>query len=245
MKRLAGALAAALLLAGCGSGEGRTVTVQAAASLTEAFTVLGERFEARHPGVDVRFNFAGSSALAQQVIAGAPADVFASADLRQMQRVVDEQLVDGRPQVFATNELTIAVPRGNPGGVDSLADLADPGLRVVVCAPQVPCGAAAEELARAAGVTLSPDSEASDVKDVLAKVQVGEADAGLVYVTDVRNAGGDVEAIPVPQADAARNEYALAVLAGAPHPELARQFVGLVTSDRGRRMLRDAGFGTP
>lgn len=245
MRRLAVVLAAAVLLAGCGSGEGRTITVQAAASLTEAFTVLGERFEAQHPGTEIRFNFAGSSALAQQIIAGAPADVFASADLRQMQRVVDEDLVAGRSRRFASNGLTIAVPRGNPGGVGSLADLADPRLRLVVCAPQVPCGAATRELERQAGVRLHPDSEESDVKDVLAKVQVGEADAGLVYVTDVRTAGGGVEAIGIPQADAARNEYAVAVLADAPHPELARQFVGLVTSDRGRQVLREAGFGTP
>lgn len=238
-------LAAVGLLAGCGGGQERVLTVTAAASLTEAFTVLGEQFEAQHPGTDVRFNFAGSSALAQQIIAGAPADVFASADRRQLQRVVDEGLTAGDPQAFATNSLTIAVPRGNPGGVASLGDLADPGLRLVVCAPQVPCGTAARELEQVAGVRLRPDSEESDVKAVLAKVQVGEADAGLVYVTDVRTAGGGVEAIAIPQADAARNEYAIAVLADAPHPEPAREFVDLVTSERGRQVLRDAGFGTP
>lgn len=238
-------LAAVGLLAGCGGGQERVLTVTAAASLTEAFTVLGEQFEAQHPGTDVRFNFAGSSALAQQIIAGAPADVFASADRRQLQRVVDEGLTAGDPQAFAANSLTIAVPRGNPGGVASLGDLADPGLRLVVCAPQVPCGTAARELEQVAGVRLRPDSEESDVKAVLAKVQVGEADAGLVYVTDVRTAGGGVEAIAIPQADAARNEYAIAVLADAPHPEPAREFVDLVTSERGRQVLRDAGFGTP
>lgn len=238
-------LTAVGLLAGCGGGQERVLTVTAAASLTEAFTVLGEQFEAQHPGTDVRFNFAGSSALAQQIIAGAPADVFASADRRQLQRVVDEGLTAGDPQAFATNSLTIAVPRGNPGGVASLGDLADPGLRLVVCAPQVPCGTVARELEQVAGVRLRPDSEESDVKAVLAKVQVGEADAGLVYVTDVRTAGGGVEAIAIPQADAARNEYAIAVLADAPHPEPAREFVDLVTSERGRQVLRDAGFGTP
>jgi molybdate transport system substrate-binding protein len=238
-------LAAVGLLAGCGGGQERVLTVTAAASLTEAFTVLGEQFEAQHPGTDVRFNFAGSSALAQQIIAGAPADVFASADRRQLQRVVDEGLTAGDPQAFATNSLTIAVPRGNPGGVASLGDLADPGLRLVVCAPQVPCGTAARELEQVAGVRLRPDSEESDVKAVLAKVQVGEADAGLVYVTDVRTAGGGVEAIAIPQADVARNEYAIAVLADAPNPEPAREFVDLVTSERGRQVLRDAGFGTP
>lgn len=245
MKRVVAVLGAALLVVACGAGGDRTVTVQAAASLTEVFTVLERDFEAQHPGTDLRFNFAGSSALAQQIVAGAPADVFASADQRQMTRVAAEGLTAGQPQRFATNSLTIAVPRGNPAGVDSLDDLANARLDVVVCAPQVPCGAAARELERVAGVALAPDSEESDVKDVLAKVEAGEADAGLVYVTDVRAAAPAVEAIDIAQPGAARTPYPIAVLRDATHPDLARAFVDLVRGDRGRQVLRDAGFGRP
>lgn len=245
MKRVVAVLGAALLVVACGAGGDRTVTVQAAASLTEVFTVLERDFEAQHPGTDLRFNFAGSSALAQQIVAGAPADVFASADQRQMTRVAAEGLTAGQPQRFATNSLTIAVPRGNPAGVDSLDDLANARLDVVVCAPQVPCGAAARELERVAGVALAPDSEESDVKDVLAKVEAGEADAGLVYVTDVRAAAPAVEAIEIAQPGAARTPYPIAVLRDATHPDLARAFVDLVRGDRGRQVLRDAGFGRP
>lgn len=245
MKRLAVLLATVTLLAGCGGDQERVLTVAAAASLTEAFTELEKRFETQHPGTDVRINFAGSSELAQQIIAGAPADVFASADQRQMRRVVDEGLTATDPRVFATNTLTIAVPRGNPGRVGSLRDLADPRLRLVVCAPQVPCGSATGELERAAGVTLRPDSEESDVKAVLSKVRTGEADAGLVYETDVRTAGPAVESIDIPGAGVARNRYPLAILRDASQPAPARDFVTLVQGERGRQALRDAGFGTP
>lgn len=245
MKRLVVVLTAAALLAGCGGGQQRVLTVAAAASLTEAFTELEKRFETQHPGTDVRINFAGSSELAQQIIAGAAADVFASADQRQMRRVADEGLTATDPRVFATNSLTIAVPRGNPGRIGSFDDLANPRLRLVVCAPQVPCGSAAGKLERAAGVALRPDSEESDVKDVLSKVRTGEADAGLVYETDVRTAGPTVDSIDVPKAAAARNRYPLAILRDASEPGSARDFVALVRDERGRQVLRDAGFGTP
>lgn len=249
-------LAAVLALAavaGCGTGAGepgagRTLTVFAAASLTEVFGELERRFEADHAGVDVRLSYQGSSAIAQQLINGAVADVFASADERTMSTVADAGLVRGQPVVFATNRLTIAVPNGNPAGIRSLADLADPArddLAVVVCAPQVPCGAATERVLRASGVPLRPVSEEQDVKAVLTKVLAGEADAGLVYVTDVRAAAGEVTAVDFPESGQAVNSYPIATLADAAEPELAREFVALVRGEFGRERLTEAGFGVP
>jgi molybdate transport system substrate-binding protein len=239
--------AVALLLAGCSSnaaGE-RTLTVLAAASLTNVFTALETTFEAGHPGVDVRISFAGSSALVQQVTNGSPADVFAAADEKNMRKVTDAGHADGTPRVFATNELTIAVPPDNPAGITSFADLAEDGAVVVVCAPQVPCGAATEKVERATGVTLRPVSEEQDVKSVLNKVRTGEADAGLVYVTDVNSAGDEVTGIAFPESGEAINSYPVTVLTGAPQAGLAREFVDLVTGDAGRAELEKAGFTVP
>ncbi|WP_148574415.1 molybdate ABC transporter substrate-binding protein [Nocardioides caldifontis] len=241
--------AVVLGLAGCGAGgrdDGRTtLVVYAAASLTATFEQLGERFEAEHEGVDVELAFAGSSDLVAQLQGGAPADVLASADETTMQKAVDDGLVAGGPRVFATNTMRIAVPPDNPAGVESLEDLAAGDLALVVCAPQVPCGAAAQEVAETAGVTLAPVSEEQSVTDVLAKVSSGEADAGLVYVTDVLAAGDAVRGIDFPESGAAENAYPVAVLEEADEPELAREFVDLLLGDEGRRVLADAGFGTP
>jgi molybdate transport system substrate-binding protein len=255
MKLAATAAAAALLLAGCAGGtadegaapptEQRTLTVFAAASLTEVFTQLEPRFEEVRPGIDVVFNFGASSDLAQQIVNGGPADLFAAANTSTMQTVVDAGLVEGEPTVFATNVLQIVTPPGNPDGVTSFADLARPDLQVVVCAPQVPCGAAVEKIEQDTGVSLSPVSEEPDVKSTLGKVTTGNADAGLVYATDVLAAGDDVQGIDFPEAAQAVNSYPIAVIAEAPAADLARAFQGLVTGAEGRAVLGSAGFGSP
>jgi molybdate transport system substrate-binding protein len=242
------------LLAGCGGGgsaatapsaapEARTLTVLAAASLTETFNGLEKQFEAAHPGVDVKLNYAGSSDLAQQIVNGAPADVFAAASDATMKTVTDAGLAAGTPKIFATNVLEIATAPGNPKGIASFADLAKPDLKVVVCAPQVPCGAAADKIENATGVTLEPVSEEADVKSTLAKITSGDADAGLVYVTDVASAKGQVQGVTFPEASQATTNYPIAVLTNAPQADLARQFEDLVTGDAGRQELKTAGFG--
>ena len=222
-----------------------TLTVLAAASLTDAMAVLEERFEAEHPRLEVVPVLGGSSALAAQVLAGSPADVLVTASPTTMATVVDAGAVDGEPVVVATNALRIAVPRGNPGGVTGLADLADPDRTVALCAPQVPCGAAAEQAFAAAGLVPAPDTLEQDVRAVLTKVVLGEVDAGLVYVTDVLAAGPDVAGIDLPPGAAVTTGYPAAVLAEAPSPAAAAAFVGLLTSDAGQAVLRDAGFGAP
>ncbi len=247
MRRLA-ALLVCVVVAGCGSGSAdspRTLTVLAATSLTESFGALEKRFEAEHAGVEVMVSFQASSALAQQIVNGATADVFASADESTMKKVTDAGLAGGTPEIFATNQLTIVVPPGNPKNVTGLADLARDGLIVVVCAPQVPCGTATQKVAKAAGVTLRPRSEEQDVKAVLTKVQLGEVDAGLVYRTDVIAAGDSVTGLPTPQADRVRNDYLIAVLAEAPNPVAAQAFLAHVRSAEGRQVLGAAGFETP
>jgi molybdate transport system substrate-binding protein len=254
--RIAATAAAAVLLAGCAGGttgagsaapptEQTTLTVFAATSLTEVFTELKPRFEEVHPGVDVVFNFGASSDLAQQIVNGGPADLFAAANTSTMKTVSDAGLVDGEPTVFATNVLQIVTPPGNPAGIASFTDLARPDLKVVVCAPQVPCGSAAEKIEQATGVTLSPVSEEPDVKSTLGKVTTGNADAGLVYATDVHAAGNDVQGIEFPEAAQAVNDYPIAVIAKAPNADLARAFQELVTGAEGRAVLGSAGFGSP
>ncbi|RZQ61814.1 molybdate ABC transporter substrate-binding protein [Amycolatopsis suaedae] len=234
-------LVALLALTACSGQAGHsTLTVFAAASLTESFTALEKRFEAEHTGVDVVFSFAGSSQLAQQINEGARADVFASADEANMNKVTAH--LAGLPAVFATNQLTIAVAPGNPKGIRGLADLARPGLAVVVCAPQVPCGAATR---KAAGTALKPVSEEQDVKAVLTKVTAGEADAGLVYRTDVRSAGEKVTGVDFPEAAQAVNRYPIAALAESAQAEAARQFTEFVLGPAGREELTRVGFGAP
>ncbi|SEO99830.1 molybdate ABC transporter substrate-binding protein [Trujillonella endophytica] len=248
---------AVALLAGCGTdgggrgggsdggGLGGTLTVLAAASLTDVFTDLGARLEGDHPGLEVRFTFAGSSALATQITQGAPADVFASANPDQMAVVTDAGLTDGEPEVFAANVLEIAVPADNPGGVTGLADFAREELTLALCAPEVPCGAAAEEVLDAAGVPAAPDTLEEDVRAALTKVELGEVDAALVYATDVAAAGDDVEGIAVPEAEDAVSDYPVCVLADAPNPAAARAFVELLRSGDGQAALSAAGFRLP
>ena len=238
------------LLAGCGddgnsdsAGDDRaTLTVYAAASLTSTFEAIGEEFEVQHEGVSVEFSFGGSSDLVAQIQEGAPADVLASADSANMDKLTAEDLLAADPANFASNTLEIAVPPGNPAGVASFEDLAEEGLNVVVCAPEVPCGAAAVTVEEATSVDIKPVSEEQSVTDVLAKVTSGEADAGLVYVTDVLAAGDDVEGVPFPESAEAVNTYPIAALEDASDSDLAQAFVDLVVSDIGQRMLQDAGF---
>jgi len=260
MRNSSRSLAAAFavtLLAGCGSDDGGdaggngaggglsgTLTVFAAASLTDVFTDLGDQLEADNPDLDVQFNFAGSSALATQITQGAPADVFASANTSQMAVVTDAGLADGEPEVFTSNVLEIAVPEGNPAGVTGLADFGRDELTLAVCAPEVPCGAAAEDVFAAAGITAVPDTQEEDVRAALTKVELGEVDAALVYATDVAAAGDSVEGIEFPEAEDAVNTYPVCVLTDAPNAEAAQAFVDLVLSDEGQAELADAGFRT-
>lgn len=255
-KLLAAAASAALLLplAACGNDDAvdpradlgpRTLTVLAAASLKPTFTELKKTFEAEHEGVTVELSFAGSSDLVAQIQQGAPADVFASADEANMEKATDDDLVAGDPVDFATNTLVVVTPPDDPGSVTSLADLARPGLDVVVCAPQVPCGAAAQGVEEKAGIDVQPVSEEQSVTDVLNKVVSGEADAGLVYVTDAKSAGKDVRTVEVPDGDNVVNTYPIAALADADQPELAQDWLDLVTGDQGQKVLADAGFGAP
>ncbi|MDQ1060316.1 molybdate transport system substrate-binding protein [Arthrobacter globiformis] len=222
-----------------------TVTVFAAASLKASFTKIASEFEAANPGTKVTLNFAGSSDLVTQITQGAPADVFASADTKNMAKLSDAKLIDGTASNFATNVLEIAVPQANPASISSFADLAKPGVKVVVCAPQVPCGSATETVEKATGTTLKPVSEESSVTDVLGKVTSGEADAGLVYVTDVRNAGGKVKGITFSESDHAVNTCPIATVGSSKNKELAEAFIAMVTGSEGRKVLSDAGFGTP
>jgi molybdate transport system substrate-binding protein len=253
MRRVLAATAAALLaltVAGCGSSEDKgagttTITVYAAASLTEAFTEIGKEFEADHHGVKVAFSFGGSSDLVEQIQQGAPADVFASADETNMGKLVTAGLQGEDAQDFASNTLEIATPPDNPADISSFADLAKKGVKLVVCAAEVPCGSAAQKVAQAAGITLKPVSEEQSVKDVLAKVTSGEADAGLVYVTDVKAAGTAVKGIVFPQSSAAVNVYPITTVKAGKHQSLAADFVAFVLGPKGQAALASYGFAKP
>jgi molybdate transport system substrate-binding protein len=239
------ALALALPLAGCGGGEqtGDTteLTVLAAASLTDVFEQLATPFEEEHD-VDVRFSFGSSTDLAEQAADGAPGDVIATADETSM-GVAEDAGVTGEVETFATNVLTIVVPEGNPGGVESLDDLAE--VTWVRCADEVPCGKVARAVLDAAGVTAEPASLEEDVRATLDKVVSGEADAGLVYATDAVAAADDVDAVEVPGAEGAPTSYYATALEQAEDADLAADWVAWVTSEEGRQILSDAGFGLP
>ncbi|WP_132432439.1 molybdate ABC transporter substrate-binding protein [Pseudonocardia endophytica] len=246
-----------LALAGCGGGsdsggaaqssapaaQGQTLNVFAAASLKDTFGTLEKQFEQANPGTDVKLTFAGSSDLATQINNGAPADVFASADDNNMKKVTDPGLTAAAPVKFATNTLQIAVANGDPKGIKTLQDLANPANKVVLCAPQVPCGSAAQKVEKAAGVDIKPVSEEQDVKSVLSKVSSGNADAGLVYVTDVTASKGQVQGVTFPEASKAVNNYPIAVLKNSQNADLANKWVQLVTGAEGQQVLKAAGFG--
>ena len=249
MRRLlrSAAVAAAITLTAvsCGSGgtaDPTTVQVFAAASLQEPFVELGEQFEAEHEDVAVEFTFAGSSTLVEQIQQGAPADLFASADETNMDKLTGAGLEAADPVDFASNTLMIAVPAGNPAGITDLASLTGE-VHLVVCAPEVPCGAATETVEEAADLEFEPVSEEQSVTDVLNKVTSGEADAGLVYVTDVAKAGDAVEGIEFPESQEAVNTYPITTVDGSANPELGQEFVDLVTGEEGQQVLAEHGFG--
>ena len=247
IRAIAALAAAAFALTGCtvpvtaAAEPTRTLTVFAAASLGGTFTALAAAFEAAHPGVRVSLVFDGSSGLASQIVEGAPADVFAAANLVTMQSVVDAGLAD-KPETFASNVLEIATAPGNPAGISPCADLADPGLVLGVGAPEVPCGAATVAIETATGVALRPASEENSVTDVLGKVTSGEADAGLVYASDVLSAGDAVTGIPFPEAEGAVGEYPIAALREGPQPALAAAFVEFILGTEAQAQLAAAGF---
>ncbi|MEU9598025.1 molybdate ABC transporter substrate-binding protein [Streptomyces sp. NPDC048109] len=221
------------------------VTVFAAASLKESFTTLGETFEKQHPGTEVTFNFAGSDTLAASITSGAPADVFASASPKTMATVTDAGAAAGTPVTFVRNQLEIATLPGNPDRVSSLKDLTGSGLKVVLCDKTVPCGAAARKALDASGLDLTPVSYEQDVKAALTKVELKEADAAVVYKTDVKAAGDKVTGVDFPESAEAVNDYPIALLKNAPNTDAAKAFIELVKSAEGQRVLTGAGFRTP
>ncbi|WP_371547835.1 molybdate ABC transporter substrate-binding protein [Streptomyces sp. NBC_00554] len=262
--RVAGAGAAALLaLSACSSSDSDdssvksdtsssaspeltgTVTVFAAASLKESFTTLGKEFEEAHPGTKVTFSFGGSDTLAASITGGAPADVFASASPKTMAIVTDAKDASGTPATFARNQLEIATLPGNPDKIASLKDLTKSGLKVVLCDKTVPCGAAAQKALDASGLKLTPVSYEQDVKSALTKVELKEADAAVVYKTDVNAAGDKVEGVDFPESADAINDYPITLLKDAPNAAAAKAFIALVQSAEGQQVLTAAGFLKP
>jgi molybdate transport system substrate-binding protein len=252
--RLAAVLTvAALVLAACGggdddsgggsaSGSSNEIKVFAAASLTAAFTKLGEQYSSANGGTKVTFNFAGSQALATQIQQAAPADVFASADIPNMDKVKD---LVGTPQNFASNLLAIVVEKGNPKGVKGLDDLASPDLKVVLPAEEVPAGKYAKQVLDKAGVSVSPVSQEDNVKAVVTKVSLGEADAGIVYVTDVTAGGDKVEGVDIPQDQNVMATYPIATVKASKAQDKAQAFMDLVLSADGQQVLKEYGFLPP
>jgi molybdate transport system substrate-binding protein len=242
-------VAIALLVGSCGGGSGdssqKKITVLAPSSLTEAFGELAKKFEASHKGTTVTVSFAGSSALVTQVIEGAPADVIATADESSLARLTEKSLLDGTPVVFARNRLAIIVAKGNPKAVASLADLANPKLAVVVAAPQVPAGKYAAEALAKAGVKVTAKSQEENVKAVVTKVIAGEADAGIVYVTDVRAAASKAEGIPIPPEFNIVANYPIARLKSAASNPAAAAFVAYVQAAEAQTLLQAYGFSAP
>jgi molybdate transport system substrate-binding protein len=248
--------AAAALLSACGDSDKAvprssgsesltgTITVFAAASLQDSFTSLGKKFEAAHPGTKVVFNFGPSSGLATQIGQGAPADVFASASTETMDQVVTGGDASD-PKDFAANTMEIAVPPDNPAGLNTIADLARKGGKVALCQVEVPCGATAAKVFENAQVTVTPVTEEIDVKAVLSKVTLGEVDAGVVYVTDVRAAGDSVKGIEIPDGDNASTTYPIAALTGSGNSATAEALVDYVLSPDGAAELTAAGFRMP
>jgi molybdate transport system substrate-binding protein len=259
---------ASLLLAGCGSSSSGaasstssagsaaasssasapavtgTVTVLAAASLTESFNTMKADFEKAHPGTTITMSFGASSTLATQIIQGAPADVFASAAPKNMQQVVDAKAA-ADPKTFAKNVLEVAVPASNPAKITQLSDLAKPGVKVALCGPQVPAGAGAVAIFKKANLTVKPATIEADVKAVLSKVTLGEADAGVVWYTDVLSAGAKAKGVQIPADLNISSDYPIAPLTASKNPALAKAFVDYVLSTDGANTLHAAGFEKP
>lgn len=238
-----------MMLAACGgesgAGPNDEILVSAAASLSDAFTEVELAFEDANAEVDVVLNLGGSSSLREQILEGAPVDVFAPASTSNMDQVVDAGEVAMEPRMLVTNRLQIAVPSGNPGGVTSLEDFDNEDLFIGLCAEDVPCGAFAREALANAGVTPAVDTNEPDVRALLTKIEIGELDAGITYVTDVASTGGSVDGVDIPEGDNVVAEYPVAVLANAPSPDAAAEFVDFVLSDEGRAILREYGFTEP
>jgi molybdate transport system substrate-binding protein len=236
------------LAASCGddgSEAGEAITVFAASSLSEAFTAIAGAFEAANPGAAVNFSFAASSDLAAQIAEGAPADVFASADLINMTRLTEAGNTTGEPVVFAGNVAEIIVAAGNPEGITGVDDLANEDLIVVLCAPEVPCGRYANTILQNADVALTPKSLEQNVKAVVTKVTLGEADAGIVYATDLVAAGADASGVAIPEDINVVAEYPIAVIRGSSQVSQAQAFVDFVVGEQGRQILSKYGFLAP
>jgi molybdate transport system substrate-binding protein len=222
-----------------------TLVVFAATSLTDAFNKIGAQFQQANPGVTVKFNYNGSSSLATQITQAAPADVFASASPTNMKTVTDQSLASTTPKIFTRNQGEIMVEAGNPDHVTSLADLASTSLKVVTCAPQVPCGALATTVFKNAGVTVKPVSQEQNVGGVVTKVTLGEADAGIVYVTDVKANGGKTTGVPIPADQNTITDYPIAEIKGAPNPTASAAFISYVLGPDGQQVLKSFGFMPP
>lgn len=245
-------LVASVLLAACGSSGASTsasatplagtVSVFAASSLTDAFNALGRSFQAAHSGVTVKLNFAGTPTLVTQIEQGAPADVFASADTTNMEKLKGDGFTAGNPQVFAHNKLEIVVAPGNPKGITGLADLAKPGVIFISEAPSVPAGKYSVQALKRAGVTVTPRSLETDVKSVIGKIELGEADAGIVYATDVSAAGTKVAGVPIPDADNVVATYPIVVVRATTNAAAANAFIAYVVSAAGQAKLQSFGF---
>jgi molybdate transport system substrate-binding protein len=247
--RVLGVVAA--LLAACGSPASTsssttplsgTVSVFAAASLTASFNAIGTSFQAANRGVTVKFNYAGTPTLVTQIEQGAPADVFASADTTNMDRLKGDGFTAGTPQVFAHNELEIVVAPGNPKGIAGLDDLAKPGVIYITEAPTVPAGKYALQALKMAGVTVTPKSLETDVKSVISKIELGEADAGIVYTTDVTAAGDKVQGVPIPAAENVIATYPIVAVKASPNLAAAKAFIAYVLSAAGQAQLQSFGF---
>lgn len=246
--RMALLMALVVVLAACGDDGGSVegeLLVSAAASLTDAFADVEAAFEDANPDVDVVLNLGSSSSLREQILEGAPADVFASANTSNMDQVVEAGEVEGEPEIFVRNLLQIAVPSGNPAGVTGLEDFGRDELLIGLCAEEVPCGDFAREALANAGVTPAIDTNEPDVRALLTKVEVGELDAGITYVTDVSSTGGTVDGVDIPEDQNVVASYPIAALTNAPNPEAAAAFVAFVLSDEGQAILAEYGFAAP
>ena len=234
-----------LVFAGCASSDDTTTSLRIAAtsSLTEVFNDIGEQFMLANPDITIAFNFASSSDLALQISQGLPADVFASADVKNMAKVTDADLLHGQPIAFATNSLEIVVEKGNPLNIDSLAQIATPGLLFVTCPIEVPIGGYTAEVLRNAGVTVTPASLEENVKGILTKVSLGEADAGIVYRTDILAAGNSVTGVPIADNVNVTTKYLIGALRNSQNQDASQRFIIFLSSEQGQKIFSQFGFG--
>jgi molybdate transport system substrate-binding protein len=236
-------------LAACGSSGpssstslSGTASVFAASSLTDSFKTLGASFQSAHPGTTLQFNFAGTPTLVTQIEQGAAADVFASADTTNMDKLTADGFASGNSQVFAHNKLEIVVGAGNPKHITGLADLAKPGVIYITEAATVPAGKYALQSLASAGVKVTPKSLETDVKSVVSKIELGEADAGIVYVTDVKAAGSTVAGVPIPDSVNVIATYPMVAVKGNKNSALGNAFIAYVRSADGQATLQSFGF---